>query len=104
DAHEAGIAALVRARRHAVLVAGGQEEHVPSLDEGAVALADGVGDQPLLDAVGQAAGVEQVLQLAAALVEHAEKGTPGVWLRCPRARRPGSAGARRRPRPPGGRL
>src|SRR5205814_7464879 len=43
--------------------------HVPRLDEGAVTVADRVGDQSLVDAVGESPGVEAVLELAIAVVE-----------------------------------
>src|SRR5438874_3983456 len=77
---EPGVPALVRAGGGTAFVAGGEEEHVPRLDEGAVALADRGGDQPLVDAVGQAPGVEAVLELAIALVKqliHVKRVRPG---------------------------
>ena len=67
-AHEAGLAALVRALRAAVGVRRGDEEHVAPLDERAVVLVDHRVDDALLDPVGEAARVEAVLQPAIAFV------------------------------------
>ena len=69
--HETGVAALVRALRHAVLVGGREEEHLHPLDEGAVALVEEVPVEALLDAVGEAPCVEPVLQGAVAGVVEA---------------------------------
>jgi len=68
NAHEAGIPALVRAVRPALLVGRRDEQHVDALDERAVAVVDEVTDLALLEPVGQPARVEAVLQGAAALV------------------------------------
>jgi len=65
NTHEAGVAALVGAVRSAVLVGGGDEEHVHALDERAVAVADDVGHLDVLEPVGEPARVEAVLQRAA---------------------------------------
>ena len=65
---EARVAALVRALRRPVLVRGREEEHVARLDERAVVGVDRVADDPLLEAVGEAARVEAVLQPAAVVV------------------------------------
>ena len=105
NAHEAGIAALVRGLRPAFGVGGGDEEHVPRLDERAVALVDRVADRLLLEPIGDPARVEAVLQAAATAVVqvlHAvHRGArPG---RSKGALRPGTGAARargRRGRPP----
>src|ERR1700681_238205 len=68
DANEAGVAALVRAARLTYLVGRGEKEHVERLDECLVGVSDTIDDQPLLDPISEAAGVEAVLQLAAALM------------------------------------
>ena len=67
-AHEAGIAALVRALRLPVLVGGCDEEHVPRLDERAVVVVDPVADDALLDPIGEASRVKAILELAAPFV------------------------------------
>ena len=53
DPDEAGLAALVGALRHAVGARGGEEEHVPGLDEAAVRLADLVARR-LVEPIGEA--------------------------------------------------
>ena len=68
DAHESGLAALVRAVRAALFVRRRDEEHVDVLDERRVVLADEVVEQDLFDAVRDPPRVEPVLQLAAAVV------------------------------------
>src|SRR2546429_75763 len=73
NADETGLASLVRALRLAVLVDGGDEEHVARLDERAIAVVDAVMDDPLLDPVGEPARVEAVLKLAALLVIQAHR-------------------------------
>ena len=67
-ADKARLAALVRARRSSLAVGGCKEEHVATLDEGTVTLADGVADEQVVDTVGQRSRVEAVLQRAAAVV------------------------------------
>ena len=62
DLHESGLATLVGALRHAVLVGGRDEEHVAGLDERAVVVVEAVVAEPLVDPIGQPAGVEAVLQ------------------------------------------
>jgi hypothetical protein len=61
--HEAGIAALVGALRSALGVSGRQEEHVHTLDERALLGADGGAHQALVDAIGEPARVEPVLEV-----------------------------------------
>ena len=68
DADEPGIAALVGALRHAVLVGRREEEHVARLDERAVVGVEPVAIEPLLDPVGEPAGVEPVLQATVPVV------------------------------------
>src|SRR6202049_5368726 len=68
DANETGLAALVRAAWLTGLVGGGEKEHVERLDESLVGVSDTIDHQPLLDAIREPAGVEAVLQLAAALM------------------------------------
>ena len=68
DPHESGLAALVGALRHAVLVGGREEEHVAGLDERAVVVVEAIVAEPLLDPVGEAARVEAVLQLPVPVV------------------------------------
>ena len=67
-AHESGIAALVGTARQSLDVGRREKEHVAAFDERAIRVADVVDDQALLDAVGQPARVEAILQLAAATV------------------------------------
>src|ERR1700731_3675702 len=66
DADEAGLAALVRTAWLTRLVGGGEKEHVERLDESLVGVSDTIDDQPLLDAISEAASVEAVLELSAA--------------------------------------
>ena len=66
--HESGLAALVGALRHPLLVGGREEEHVAGFDERAVVVVEAVVADPLLDPVGQAARVEAVLQLSVPVV------------------------------------
>ena len=68
DAHEARAAALVRALGLSVAIGSGEEEHVARLDEGAVVVVDPVVHDSLLDAVGEPARVEAILETAALLV------------------------------------
>src|SRR6266545_2604111 len=68
DADETGLTSLVRALRLPLIVRCGDEEHVASLDEAAVVGVDAVADDAALDAIGETARVELVLQLAAAFV------------------------------------
>ena len=67
-AHEARIAAFVGTARQAVGVGRREEEHVATFDELAIAVVDVVDHQPLLDAIGEAARIEAILQFAAAAV------------------------------------
>src|ERR1700724_487505 len=67
-ANEAGLAALVRAARLTGLVGRCKKEHVDRLDESLVGASDTIAHQPLLDAISEAASVEAVLQLSAALM------------------------------------
>src|SRR5215208_4491622 len=81
DADEAGLAALVRAVGPPVGVGGSNEDHVAALDERAVVLVDGPArDELLVDAVGEPARVEAVLQAARAVVVggHRSMIAPGV--------------------------
>src|SRR5207244_12446869 len=64
-ADEPGLTALVGALRLPLLVGRRDEEHVARLDERTVPVIDPVVHDPLLDSVGEAPGVETVLQLAA---------------------------------------
>ncbi len=67
--HETRIAALVRALGVSVRVGRGEEEHVHALDEGAILGVDHRARKKLLvQAVGEAARVEAVLQLARTVV------------------------------------
>jgi hypothetical protein len=70
-AHEAGVAALVRAVGPPVRVGGGQEQHVRALDELTAGGIDRVDQLALLEPVGEAARVELVLPAAGALVVEA---------------------------------
>jgi hypothetical protein len=54
DAHEARVAALVRAIGPAHLIRRGQEEHRTAFDEGPVLLGEGAAAQLLVQPVGQA--------------------------------------------------
>src|SRR5262249_45872258 len=65
-ADEARVAALVRHRRSALVIDAGEKEHVAALDEGAMLRRNLGLDDAALDAVGEPAGVETVLQLAMA--------------------------------------
>ena len=53
-----------------VFVTAGEEEHVARLDEGAVTVGNGVGDEALIDAVGEPPGVKPILEQTVAIVEH----------------------------------
>ena len=89
---EARLAALVGAGRPALGVGRREEEHVAGLDERAVAVADGVAHQQVVDPVGEGAGVEPVLQRTAAVVEPGSHG-PSLDPSSGRVERPmGSAG------------
>ena len=70
-AHEARLAALVRALRRAVRVDRGEEEHVARLDERAVVVVDRVVHDALLDPIRQPPRVEPVLKAAVAVVVEA---------------------------------
>src|SRR5829696_1674059 len=61
---EARLSSLIGAVGVPLLVGCRQEEHVQTLDEGLFVRVDHVVHEPLVDAVGQAAGVEAVLEEA----------------------------------------
>ncbi len=86
---EARLAALVGTCGSPLGVGRREEEHVACLDERAVVLADGLGDEQVVDPVGQRARVELVLQRTTSVVVPDGHGhllpRPPVWP-CPPGR------------------
>ena len=52
-----------------VFVAAGEEEHVACLDEGTVAVRNGVADEAFVDSVGEPPGIEPILEETVSVVE-----------------------------------
>ena len=69
-ADESGPPALVRAVRAALRVGGGEEEHRPALDEGAVVVGEDAVDDLLDHAVGEPARLESILEPSRSVVVH----------------------------------
>ena len=62
--HEARVSSLVGAGRLSCGIDGCEKEHVEAFDEGPVFTSEAVMDRHLLETVGEAAGIEAILQLA----------------------------------------